>query len=82
MKGAIEQCQRYWIKMGLNSFYANEHAPRHIHVMNASGHARIELGTLRVIKASMRATDIKRALKIARANNAEFERKWDEYFNR
>jgi hypothetical protein len=63
-------------------FYANEHEPRYFHVMNANGHAKIELGTLRIVRESMKGSDLKRALKIAGENNADFERKWDEYFNR
>lgn len=63
-------------------FYANEHEPRHIHVMHANGYAIIELGTLNVVRSSMRAADLRRALIIAREHNDAFERKWDEFFNR
>ena len=63
-------------------FYANEHDPRHIHVMNANGHAKIELGTLRVVRKNISPHDLRRALEIARDHNSEFERKWDEFFNR
>ncbi len=63
-------------------FYANEHDPKHIHVMSSGGFAKFELGTLRVVKASMPPAALKRAVKIAEDHNAEFERKWDEFFNR
>ena len=63
-------------------FYANEHDPRHIHVMNADGYAKIELGTLRVIQRKMDPSDLRRAVKIAKDHNVEFERKWDEFFSR
>lgn len=63
-------------------FYANEHDPKHIHVMCADGFAKIELGTLRVVKEKMSPSALKRAIKIAKENNSEFERKWDEFFNR
>jgi len=62
-------------------FYANEHEPRHVHVMNASGFAKFELGSLHVVKSSMKSVDTKRALKIAATYNDEFERRWDEFFN-
>ena len=63
-------------------FYANEHDPRHIHVMNAAGHAKMELGSQRVVRGNMSPSDLRRALKIAKEHNLEFERKWDEFFNR
>jgi len=63
-------------------FYANEHDPRHVHVMSATGHAKIELGTLQVVREKMSPSDLRRALKIAKEHNSEFERKWDEFFNR
>ena len=63
-------------------FYANEHEPRHIHVVCAEGFAKIELGSLHVARDSMPAAALRRALKIAAEYNADFERKWDEFFNR
>ena len=63
-------------------FYANEHDPMHIHVMSSDGFAKIELGTLRVVKGNMPPGVLKRAVKIAAEHNLEFERKWDEFFNR
>lgn len=63
-------------------FYANEHEPKHIHVMSADGFAKIELGTLVVVKEKMSPAALKRALKITAEHNLEFERKWDEFFNR
>jgi hypothetical protein len=62
-------------------FYANEHDPKHVHVVGADGFAKFELGTLRVVQEKMSPVALKRALKIARENNLEFERKWDEFFN-
>ena len=50
--------------------------------MSADGFAKIELGTLRVVKEGMPPAALKRAVKIAEEHNAEFERKWDEFFNR
>ena len=63
-------------------FYANEHMPRHIHVVHAKGHAKIGLGTLHVVRSNMPSADLKRAMLIVRAHNDTFERKWDEFFNR
>ena len=63
-------------------FYANEHNPRHIHVMHANGYAKIELGTMRVVRSTLKRVDRNRALEIAQVHNATFERKWDEFFHR
>lgn len=63
-------------------FYANEHEPRHIHVVNTNGHAKIELGSLRVTKNQLPPADLRKALEIAKDHNSEFERKWNEFFNR
>ncbi len=62
-------------------FYANEHEPKHIHVENASGFAKIELATLRVVNHHMKPKDLKKSLFIVEANKGNFERKWDEYFS-
>ena len=35
-------------------FYANEHEPKHIHVMKGGEFAKIELSTLRVVKNETR----------------------------
>jgi hypothetical protein len=48
--------------------------------MNANGYAKIELGTLRVVRDNMRNADLSRAIKIAQGHNDEFERKWNEFF--
>jgi hypothetical protein len=60
-------------------FYANEHEPRHVHVVHASGYCKIEFGTLRVTRNTMRSAELRRALEIAGENNAAFERAWDEF---
>ena len=62
-------------------FYANEHEPKHIHVMKGGDFAKIELASLKVIDNYMKPKDIKKALLIVANNNTEFERKWDEYFS-
>ena len=46
-------------------FYANEHEPKHIHIMKSDGFAKIELKNLKVVKE----------------NQKEFERILDEWFN-
>ncbi len=62
-------------------FYANEHEPKHIHVMKGGGFAKIELKSLSVVKNYMKPKDIKKALIIVAEYKNEFERGWDEYFN-
>lgn len=63
-------------------FYANEHAPKHIHVEKGGDFAKIELKGVRVIKNCLKPRDLKNALALVRDNASEFERKWDEYFKR
>jgi hypothetical protein len=62
-------------------FYANEHEPKHIHVMKGGDFAKIELGSLKVVDNYMKPKDLKKALVIVKAHQVEFERRWDEYFN-
>ena len=64
------------------SFMQMNMIQKDIHVMSADGFAKIELGTLRVVKESMPPAALKRALKITEEHNIEFERKWNEFFNR
>jgi len=63
-------------------FYANEHEPKHIHVMKGGDFAKIELATLQVVTNTFKPPEIKRALDIVKQHQSEFSRKWDEYFNR
>ncbi len=63
-------------------FYANEHEPKHIHVVNSDGFAKIELLTLRVVKNFMKPADLKRAIEITEKHRFEFGRKWDEFFSK
>ena len=61
-------------------FYANEHLPRHIHVVKGDDYATIDLEALAVRESFMRKTDLKKALAIVAANREEFGGKWDEFF--
>lgn len=62
-------------------FYANEHEPKHIHVMKNEGFAKIELENLTVVQNYLKAKDLKEALEIIKENKNNFERRWDEWFN-
>ncbi len=62
-------------------FYANEHEPKHIHIMNSSGFAKVELKNLKVVQNYLKPKDLKHALEIMKENKKEFERIWDEWFN-
>ncbi|RKZ48571.1 MAG: DUF4160 domain-containing protein [Candidatus Parabeggiatoa sp. nov. 2] len=61
-------------------FYANEHEPKHIHVMKGGNHAKIELPTLRVVYNYLKPQELRKALEIAEIYQDEFERRWNEYF--
>lgn len=62
-------------------FYANEHEPKHIHVVKNEGFAKVELESLTVVQSYLKAKDLKVALEIIKENKSEFERMWDEWFN-
>ena len=62
-------------------FYANEHEPKHVHVIYGGDFAKIELESLRVVKNFMKPKDLQRALQIISEHREEFERRWDEYFS-
>ena len=55
--------------------------PKHIHVTNSSGFAKIELKSLKVVQNYFKAKDLKFVLEIVRENRNDFERSWDEWFN-
>ncbi len=50
-------------------FYANEHEPKHIHIMKGEGFAKVELENLKM------------ALEIIKENQDNFTRIWNEWFN-
>ena len=62
-------------------FYANEHEPKHIHVMKNDDFAKIELQSLKVVQNYLKPKDLKFALQIVRENKEEFERIWNEWFS-
>jgi hypothetical protein len=61
-------------------FYANEHEPKHVHVMKGDDFARIELVSLRVTQDFLKPKDLRDALALVSLHRWEFERRWDEYF--
>jgi hypothetical protein len=62
-------------------FYANEHEPKHIHITNGNGFAKIELENLKVVQNYLKPKDLKLAIKIIQENKDKFERIWDEWFS-
>ncbi|MBN2825970.1 MAG: DUF4160 domain-containing protein [Campylobacterales bacterium] len=62
-------------------FYANEHEPKHIHVMRSDSFAKVELQSLKVVQNYLKPKDLKLALEIIKQHQKEFERSWDEWFN-
>ena len=63
-------------------FYVNEHEPKHIHVAKGGDFAKIDLKTFEVSKKFMEPGDLKKAISIIKEHQKEFERKWNEYFNK
>lgn len=62
-------------------FYANEHEPKHIHVMRSDGFAKVELENLKVVQSYLKPKDLKQALNIIKENKDNFERIWNEWFS-
>ncbi len=63
-------------------FYANEHEPKHIHVMKNDDFAKIELDDLKVVQNYLKPKDLKFVLGVVKENKKEFERIWDEWFDK
>ena len=61
-------------------FYANEHEPRHIHVMKGDNYVKVDLETLEVNKNFFKKNELKKVLNIIKENQIMFIRRWDEYF--
>ena len=62
-------------------FYANEHDPKHIHVMKNDYFAKIELESLKVVQNYLKPKDLKIALEIIKENQYSFIKVWNEWFN-
>ena len=62
-------------------FYANEHEPKHIHIMKNNDFAKVELANLKVVQNYLNPKDLKLALAITKENQQQFERVWNEWFN-
>lgn len=63
-------------------FYANEHLPKHIHVVKGDSYAKIELESLKIIENYFSKSELKNVIEVTKEYNEFFIRKWDEYFKR
>ena len=63
-------------------FYANEHEPRHVHVMKSGGFAKIELFTLKVTRNTLKPAELKKALALVKQYQHSFAEVWNEHFKR
>ncbi len=59
-------------------FYANEHEPKHIHVMKNDDFAK----SLKVVQNYLKPKDLKFALEVIKEHRKTFERRWDEWFDK
>jgi hypothetical protein len=62
-------------------FYANEHDPKHVHVVKGDDFVKVELLSLKVSQNYMKPKDLKQALALVEVHRTQFERQWDEYFS-
>ncbi len=63
-------------------FYANEHEPKHIHVIKADEYAKINLSDTSVVNCKMKPKNIKMALDIVEINKTVFIGEWDDWFSK
>lgn len=63
-------------------FYANEHLPRHIHVIKGDNYAKIDLESMMIVENYFSKSELKKVLAITQEYNEFFIRKLDEYFKR
>ena len=62
-------------------FYSNEHLPKHIHVENGDGYARVVLETLEVTDSyKLKSKELKKVIKLVQENREKIEGAWHEYF--
>jgi len=62
-------------------FYANEHEPKHIHVMKGGEYLKINLHDGSIVNSKMKPKNIKMVIKIVEMNKVTFIGKWDEWFD-
>ena len=73
----------FYIQEGFKFFfYANEHLPVHVHVIKGNGYAKINLLKMLVVESCMKPSELRRALELAAEHQAEFVRRWHEFFNK
>ena len=61
-------------------FYANEHEPKHIHILKDECFAKVNLETLSVIKSTFKPKDLKFVLEVVKEHKLEFIRSCNDYF--
>lgn len=61
-------------------FYANEHEPKHIHIMKNENFAKINLENLSVITNTFKSKDLNFILEVVKEHKQDFLRSWNEYF--
>ena len=63
-------------------FYMNDHLPIHIHVRNADGEARFEVGLVKLIESKgIKPKDLVLAEALIEERKEEIIKKWKEVFN-
>ncbi len=68
-------------KNGFNFFfYANEHLPKHVHIVKGDNFAKINLETLDVVINYFKKNELHKVMDILKENRARFMEKWHEYF--
>ena len=61
-------------------FFANDHAPPHIHVIKGDDYAKIDFISGNVLENDMSPSDLKKARELCRQNKRLLKEAWDEWF--
>jgi hypothetical protein len=63
-------------------FYANEHLPKHVHIIKGDNYAKINLETLDIAANYFNKNELNKVIEIIKENRKLLMEKWYEYFQR
>lgn len=63
-------------------FYANDHAPPHVHVIKGERWAKIEVESGSVVVSTLKRQELKACLMLTEQHREQFLEQWYGWFNR
>ena len=61
-------------------FFANDHPPKHVHVLKGDAYAKIDFVNGFILDHDMGPSDLKKVLRLCKLNQKLVEEAWDEWF--